>query len=267
MCDLTQTQLEEVCARATVALTRAQKLCILMGFLDMRGLLGAATVIGCLKYGAGVCGFDPEHRNVEMYLRETTVDAGPDDGAFLVSLRRSTTNPRGVYPPVAFAEVYCNDSCSRTKVRRLHSIVVDLERAKNVGSDVYWQFQKMNVSAKYEECFNILPVPTSDSDCPHRCRYVYGYGVDGSDRPSCLLWPCRGSNGHFWLMEPMTGGYFDPAKAKFIAPIGVEHFFDAFALKHKRDIREAAATALEIDRDDKTTQPCGENKPLPGNFS
>ena len=41
-------QLEEAYARATVALTRAQKLCIIMGPLDMRGLLGAATVIGCL---------------------------------------------------------------------------------------------------------------------------------------------------------------------------------------------------------------------------
>ena len=39
-------QLEEAYARATVALTRAQKLCIIMGPLDMRGLLGAATVIG-----------------------------------------------------------------------------------------------------------------------------------------------------------------------------------------------------------------------------
>ena len=159
--------------------------------------------------------------------------------------------------PVAFAEVYCNDSCSLTKVRRLHLKVVDLERAKSVGSDVYWQFQKMNVSARYEECFNTLPVPMSDSDCPLRCRYVYGYGVDGSDRPSYLLWPRRGSDGHFWLMEPRTGDYFDPAKANFIAPLGVEHFFDAFALEQKRDLREAAATALELDRDD-TTQSGGE---------
>ena len=80
-----------------LALTRAQKLCVLMGPLDMRGLLGAATVIGCFFYGAGVCGFDPEHRNVEMHLREPTVNAGPDDGAFLVFFHRST-NPRGVYP-------------------------------------------------------------------------------------------------------------------------------------------------------------------------
>ena len=49
-------QLEEAYARATVALTRAQKLCLIMGPLDMPGLLGAAAVIGCLKYGTGVCG-------------------------------------------------------------------------------------------------------------------------------------------------------------------------------------------------------------------
>ena len=30
----------------------------------------------------------------------------------------------------------------------------------------------------------------------------------------------------------------------------MEHFFDAFALAQKWDIREAAATALELDRDD-----------------
>ena len=97
------------------------------------------------------------------------------------------------------------------------------------------------MSARYEECFNTLPVPLTDAECPLRCRYVYGYGVDGSDRPSYLLWPRRGSDGHFYLMEPKTGDYFDPAKANFIAPLGVELFFDAFALKQKRDIREDVA--------------------------
>ena len=172
-------QLEEAYARATVALTRAQKLGIIMGPLDMRGLLGAATVIGCLKYGAGVCGLDTGHRTVEMHLRE-----GPDDGSFLASLRRSLANARGVYPPVAFAEIYCEDSRSSAKVRRLHLIVIDLDRSRNVGKQVYWQFQQAHLSARYEECFNTLPVPTTDLDCPHRCRYVYGYGIDGSDQPS-----------------------------------------------------------------------------------
>ena len=254
MRDLTPTefvaQLEEAYARATVALTRAQRLCIIMGPLDMKGLLGAATVIGCLKYGAGMCGFDPERRDVKMHLREPTVGAGPDDAAFLTSLQRSINNTRGVYPPVAFAEIYRNDASTLTKIRRLHLLVVDLERTKSVGNKVYWQYQKINVSANYEECFNTLPVPMADAECPLRCRYVYGYGVDGSDRPSYLLWPRRGSDGHFWLMEPKTGDYFDPAKATFIAPLGMEHFFDAFALDHKRDIRVDAAIGLELDSED-----------------
>ena len=49
-------QLKEAYARATVALARAQKLCIIMGPLDMRGLLGAATVISCLKWCRRVWG-------------------------------------------------------------------------------------------------------------------------------------------------------------------------------------------------------------------
>ena len=44
-------QREEAFARAT-ALTRAQQICFIMGPLDMRGLVGAATIMGCLKYGA-----------------------------------------------------------------------------------------------------------------------------------------------------------------------------------------------------------------------
>ena len=46
-------QLEEAYARATVAITRAVALCLIMGPLDMKGLLGVATVMGTLMYGAG----------------------------------------------------------------------------------------------------------------------------------------------------------------------------------------------------------------------
>ena len=49
---------EEAFARATVALTRAQQICLIMGPLDMRGLVGAATIMGCLKYGACFSGLD-----------------------------------------------------------------------------------------------------------------------------------------------------------------------------------------------------------------
>ena len=108
----------------------------------------------------------------------------------------------------------------------------------------------MHLSAELDECLNTLPVPITNPGCPYRSRYVYGYGVDGSDRPSYLLWPRRGHGGHFWLMDPWTGRFFDPATADFLAPIGLEHFFDAFALIHKRSLRVAAATALRIPVED-----------------
>ena len=236
-------QLEEAYARATVALTRAQKLCIIMGPLDMRGLMGAATVIGCLKHGAGVCGVHEENRTVEMYLKEIPIDEGPDDCAFLDSLRWSLNTTRGVYPPVALAEIYCEDSRPSTRIRRLHLIVVDLDRSRNVSKRVYGQFQEAHLSATFEECFNTLPVPIIDPECPYRCRYVYGYGIDCSDLPSYVLWPRRGHGGHFWFVDPWTGRFFDPSRADSLALIGLEHFFDAFALIHKRSIRGAAAHA------------------------
>ena len=49
-----RTQEEEAYARATVALTRARKMCVIFCPLDMKGLLGAATVMGSLMYGTGM---------------------------------------------------------------------------------------------------------------------------------------------------------------------------------------------------------------------
>ena len=40
--------------------SRAQQICIIMGPLDMRGLVGAATIMGCLKYGACFSGLDAQ---------------------------------------------------------------------------------------------------------------------------------------------------------------------------------------------------------------
>ena len=68
---------------------------------------------------------------------------------------------------------------TKTKIQRLH-LVVDLERTKSVSDQVNWQYQKVNV-LDYAECFNTLPVPVADAESSVRCRYVYGYGVDGSD--------------------------------------------------------------------------------------
>ena len=44
--------------------------------------------------------------------------------------------------------------------------------------------------------------------------------------------------------------YFDLDTAKFMEPIGLEHFFDAFALNQKRTLKVDAAAALNIPLDD-----------------
>ena len=69
-------QKEEAYARATVALTRAQQICFIMGPLDMQGLVGAATIIGCLKYGASFSGLDEQ-----------------EDPVFLIRWSRQMTRP------------------------------------------------------------------------------------------------------------------------------------------------------------------------------
>ena len=101
----------------------------------------------------------------------------------------------------------------------------------------------MQLSADLDGCLNTLPVPIPKRECPYRVRFVFAYGVDDSDRPSYLLWPRRGDGGRFWLVDPWSGRFFDPATAGFLAPIGLEHFFDAFALNHMRPLRVDAAAA------------------------
>ena len=239
-------QLEEAYARATVALTRAQKLCIIMGPLDMRGLPGAATVIGCLKYGAGVCGVHVSNQAAEVFLKDGSLNDGPDDEAFLQSLRRSLKTARGAYPPVALAEIYQEFKSPLTMIRRLHLMVVDLGRSRSVSSQVYQDFMNCRVSLDPAGSLNTLPVPISGKDCPFQTRYVFAYGMDNSDRPSYLLWPIRGGNGQFLLVDPWSGNYFDLEAAKFVKPIGIEHFFDAFSLEKKRPLKVDAASALNI---------------------
>ena len=101
------------------------------------GPLRHATVIGCLKYGAGVCGVHVNNPSAEVFLKEGSLNAGPNDSAFLQSLRRSLKTSRGAYPPVVLAEIYREYKLPLTKIRRLHLMVVDLDRSRSVSTCVY----------------------------------------------------------------------------------------------------------------------------------
>ena len=109
-------------------------------------------------------------------------------------------------------------------------MVVDLDRSRSVSPQVYQDFMNCRGSLDPAGSLNTLPVPISGKECLFQTRYVFAYGMDNSDRPSYLLWPIRGGNGQFLLVDPWSGNYFDLEAAKFVKPIGIEHFFDAFDL-------------------------------------
>ena len=124
-------QKEEAFARATVALIGAQQICIIMGPLDMRGLVGAATIMGCLKFGACFSGLDAQDEPVLLLrLKDEDLLEAPDDSAFLQSCSRVN----GVYPPLALVEAFITDDDSTPRVRRLHLIVVDLNRRRRLAN-------------------------------------------------------------------------------------------------------------------------------------
>ena len=125
-------------------------------------------------------------------------------------------------------------------------MVVDLDRSRSVSPQVYLDFMNCRGSLDPAGSLNTLPVPISGKECPFQTRYVFAYGMDNSDRPSYLLWPIRGGNGQFLLVDPWSGNYFDLEAAKFVKPIGIEHFFDAFSLEKKRPLKIDAASALNI---------------------
>ena len=72
-------QLEAAAARATVALTRAREACVILGPLDMLGLIGASTVIGSLMYGLGICW----RQNLEMHYQNEELDSIVSDSEMI----------------------------------------------------------------------------------------------------------------------------------------------------------------------------------------
>lgn len=91
-------QREEVHARATVALTRAQRFCFVMCLLDMKGLVGAATVVGSLQHGSGICEQRVQGDLLRVALRAENLSSSHLDEKFLRNFRMSATRADGKPP-------------------------------------------------------------------------------------------------------------------------------------------------------------------------
>ena len=243
---------EEAYARATVALTRARKMCVIFCPLDMKGLIGAATVMGSLMYGAGHC----RNGTVNMHLRGSSLDDCLSDDQFLSNFDQMDV-PGGTmaqrrYPPVALVECVADIMQRHHKVRRLHLVIVDLWRP--------WKINQAQVKSLTDELRRLRPCPQADCTTPlapeqgktplHGRRFVYGYSLDGSDFPCYLLWPLRTQAGSYCLLESQTRRFVDLEHAVFLHPLGLRHFYDAFSLRAEVSIRSAALAAFQLQEED-----------------
>ena len=81
-------------------ITRARALCLIMGPLDMKGLFGAATVMGTLMYGAGHVWAGHAH----FYLHDHELSRSPPNEAFIDMLKQNCCLSGPHFPPPAIVE-------------------------------------------------------------------------------------------------------------------------------------------------------------------
>ena len=239
-------QLEEAYARATVAITRARALCLIMGPLDMKGLLGAATVMGTLMYGAGHVWAGRAH----FYLHDHELSRSPPDESFIDMLKQNCCLSGPHFPPPAIVEVLQDYVTNYHKVRRLHLIVVDLwrpwkyntARAREI-TDQLWRISDCDDTRR------VSPFRPDGPEPPLRCRrFAYGYALDGSECPCYLVWPQRDGQSYI-LLDTSTADtlVLDPS---FFRPLGMQHFYDSFALVSQICVRRDALTLFGLNDDE-----------------
>ena len=169
-------QLEEAAARATVALTRAREVCVILGPLDMLGPLGAATVVGSLTHGLGICW----RQTLEMHYQQDELASTMSDEQMVHQLRFSS-GPRADLPPLALVE-FVQIEAEVFGVRRLHLVIVDTWRQRWLDRSVLSQLRWKMRTAVAGDLARILLQSGSlvrrggDSI---KC-FVYGYALDGS---------------------------------------------------------------------------------------
>ena len=123
------------------------------------------------------------------------------------------------------------------KVLRLHLVVVDLwrpwkyntARAKAI-TDQLWYISHCDATHR------VSPLRPDGSEPP--LRFAYGYALDGSECPSYLVWPRR--DGHSYVLLDTSTDDTLRLNQEFFRPLGMQHFYDSFALESEISVRREA---------------------------
>ena len=214
--------------------------------LDMKGLLGAATVMGTLMYGGGHVWEGQAH----FYLHDGELSSAPPDETFIRMLRQNCSLTGPHFPPPAIVEALQDYVTHYHKVRRLHLIVVDLwrpwkyntARAKAI-TDQLWYISHCDATHR------VSPFRPDGPEPPLRCRrFAYGYALDGSECPSYLVWPQR--DGHSYVLLDTSTNDTLRLNQDFFRPLGMEHFYDSFALESQISVRREAMRLFGLREDE-----------------
>ena len=136
------------------------------------------------------------------------------------------------------------------KVRRLHLIVVDLwrpwkyntARAREI-TDQLWRI------SHNEDTRRVSPFrPDGPSPPLRRRRFAYGYALDGSGCPSYLVWPQRDGQSYTLLDTSTTDTLV--LDQNFFRPLGMQHFYDSFALVSQICVRREALSLFGLREDE-----------------
>ena len=125
-------------------------------------------------------------------------------------------------------------------------MVVDLRRRRRMADRVLRLLVHLQVDRCAEECLHTLPIPWKRNQEAYQLRYVFGYAMEGSDLPCYILWPTRTAEQSFWCIDAWKGDWVRLDKCAYMAPLGIEHFFDAFCFDPQRPWGTAAIQALGI---------------------
>ena len=208
----------------------------------MKGLIGAATVVGCLQHGAGVCEQQPTGSPLLIALKAESLASSRGDEDFLVALRLSAATETGGFPPAALVEIYQEPGAVAARLRRLHLIIVDLCHPRKVVTKTEKFLYRQMLAARDTWVIGTTPIPLRRNES-WRCRYSFGYGLDDSDKPVFLVWPERTEHNGFGLTDVETGNYHDLCETPSIQNLGLEHFY---GLGCSRNLRISAAHAVNI---------------------
>ena len=219
----------------------------------MKGLPGAATVIGSLVYGVGHCW----RSNIQMHWRHGDLQHSDADAAALDKLRQASNEPNGKFPPLALLECVFDKQETTNKLRRLHLIIVDLWRP--------WKINREQVRAVTSCLRHRQPEPKGFVNTPmvhsggtphrhepklHERRFIYGYGLDGSDFPCYLMWPERvGREQSVALLDSQANWWCKLTEAGYMCPLDLHHLMDAFRITAELSsahLREIAVQQLGL---------------------